>query len=153
MIGGKLSSVLGIPFYDSDKVIEEKAGCSIPEIFTRDGEEKFRDSEHRTILELLERGACVIATGGGAVMNSDSLRAMQDKSHLIWIRSDIDTILERTSKSNNRPLLNCENPEEVLEKLLEARSPLYAQAAFVVDNTPRVKIDPVQQILEFLEKQ
>ncbi len=134
-MGRALAKALGVKFYDSDKIIEEKAGRSIPDIFTEFGEEKFRDSEKKTILTLLEQPSCVIATGGGAVLNAETLHAIKEKGLVIWVTADIKTLMARVQKSNNRPLLQAENPQEILEGLLHEREALYAQAHIKMDTS------------------
>ncbi len=127
-IGRKLAKALNVIFYDSDHLIEEKAGCSINEIFERFGEDKFRDSEHRTITELLTKGACIIAVGGGAPVNNETLRAIKEKSISIWLTTDIEKILTRLKGNQTRPLLKDKNHEQILKKLMNDRAAFYAQA-------------------------
>lgn len=133
-IGARLARALDLPFVDSDRVIEEKAGCLVSEIFARDGEAKFREVEHKTITDLLESVPQVIATGGGAVLNADTMAQIKDKAISVWLRCDIDTLYDRVSKNQNRPLLQVENPRAELEKLVNAREKIYASADFVVEN-------------------
>lgn len=126
-VGKLLAERLSLPFFDSDKVIEERGGLSISEIFDMYGEARFRESETKTILELLGQGACVIATGGGALTNVPVLEAVKEKSHSFWLQTDLDTLMERLSASKNRPLLQADNPRAVLGELLAKRESAYAQ--------------------------
>jgi shikimate kinase len=126
-IGFALAQVLDIPFFDTDKEIAEKAGMSIPEIFKTFGEEKFRDSEKRALADLMQEAPCVIASGGGALMNPETLARLKADSIMIWLDIDIDTILERV-KNSDRPLIQTENPRKTLETLMAMRRPLYEQA-------------------------
>lgn len=151
-IGSHLAQRLGCAFSDSDKVIEEKAGCSIPEVFQRDGEPKFRDVEGATIIALLDQPAHVIATGGGAVMREETMATIKRKAISIWLRADIDSIMERVSKNENRPLLKDTDPRAKLESLLAARENTYAQADFVVDNPIRRDGSAVDDITEILRR-
>jgi len=116
-------------------LIEERAGCSVADIFLKFGEEKFRSSEKQTILELLSHPRCVIATGGGAIMDRETLSAMEEKGLLIWVNADIQTLLNRVKKSNTRPLLQDTNPQATLEKLYEQRKSLYARAHIKIDTS------------------
>lgn len=141
-IGKLLADHLELPFYDSDKVIEERGGLSISEIFELYGEERFRESETKTILELLEQGACVIATGGGALTNAPVLEAVKAQSHSIWLQTDLETLLKRLSQSKTRPLLQNDNPKAVLQELLAKRESLYAQMDISV-NTASGNADSV----------
>lgn len=127
-IGRKLAEQLRIPFRDSDKVIEQRAGMTIPEIFSTYGEEKFRAAEKNAILEIIESGKCILATGGGAVMNPEVLSAIKEKSVSIWLKSEIDEILKRIGGGEGRPLLQSGDPREVLAKLMTEREPFYSQA-------------------------
>ncbi len=149
-IGRQLASELGLKFIDTDSVIVERAGASVAEIFERDGEAKFREAEKNTILELLDQPPCVIATGGGLPVNSESLQAIREKSYSVWLEADIETLLERTAKNKNRPLLQQEDPSAVLQDLLEKRRDIYAQADIRVDSSAGEAREPVSQIIKLL---
>ena len=101
---------------------------SVSGIFDEFGEQKFRDAEKNTILELLEAKPCIIATGGGVLTNADTLEALKERSIMIWLDTDLETLWQRVQKSQARPLLQTENPRQKLEELMEARKSLYAQA-------------------------
>ncbi len=135
-LGKMLAESLGLPFYDSDHVIEQRAGITINEIFELYGEPKFRETETKTILELLEGGPCVIATGGGALTNAPVLDAVKEKALSIWLKTDIPTLLKRLEQSKTRPLLKHDNPQAVLEDLLAKRGPLYEQMSIHVETHP-----------------
>lgn len=135
-IGRLLAKNLELEFHDSDSLIEEKAGMPVPEIFEVFGEDKFRSSEELTILDLLEKPPCVIATGGGAVMNEAVLKALQERSISLWLDADIEDIYERIKDHKNRPLLQTENPKETLRILMEERRALYEKAAITVTTKP-----------------
>lgn len=132
-IGRLLAKELGVPFFDSDKVIEEKAGMTVSEIFENFGEEKFRESEKRTVLDLLNEDPCVISTGGGAITNYVTLEVIKRKATCVWLRADLDTLWERVKANESRPLLQRENPKQILADLLAERESLYAQAHVTVD--------------------
>lgn len=125
--GKMLAEKLKIPFFDSDQEIESRAGISINEIFELYGEEKFRETESKVIRELLEKDTCVIATGGGALTTPDVLNAVKQKSLSIWLQTPIPVLLTRLEQTKNRPLLKKDNPQAVLEDLLEKRKSLYEQ--------------------------
>lgn len=133
-LGRKLAEVLGLVFYDSDACVEERAACSVAEIFERDGEAKFREAEKNTILELLVKGPCVIATGGGAVTNAQTAQAIQAHSYNVWVKSSLEDIWTRVQKNRNRPLLQVENPKQRLTDLLTARLETYQQAPIHIEN-------------------
>ncbi len=131
-IGALLARALGLEFVDSDRKIEEAAGCSIAEIFERDGEQRFRDAEKRIIADLLETGPIVLATGGGAIVNESTADAIWSRAISIWIDADIDALLERVMHKKNRPLLAQGDPRDIIEELLEKRRPIYAKADITV---------------------
>lgn len=136
-VGKKLASVLGCSFVDADEEIELAAGMSIPEIFEHHGEAYFRDGERRVIARLIKdgHGHGVIATGGGAFINEETRALILDQAIAVWLDSDIDTLVERTSRKDNRPLLKQGDPREILTRLREERRPAYAQAQIHVMST------------------
>ena len=152
-IGRILAENLGLNFYDSDQLIEERAGLSIPEIFERYGEEKFRMSEHKTISETLERGPMVLSTGGGALLNPETVTLLQDRTHIVWINAPIELMWSRVKDGGHRPLLQTENPRQTLEELLEARKPLYEQAHIKVINDDRPTKQIVLDIINLLSEE
>ena len=125
--GKLLSQALNLPFVDSDHVIEERAGITINEIFELYGEEKFRDTERKTILDLLGQGPSVIATGGGALTTPDVLQTIKDQAISVWLQTEIPTLVERLAQAKNRPLLKQDDPEKILNELLQKRAHLYEQ--------------------------
>lgn len=134
-IGRRLAQRLGLDFLDADTEIERAAGCTIEEIFARFGEPAFRDGERRVILRLLEeRAPVVLATGGGAFMDAETRVAIRRHGIAVWLRADLDVLLRRVARRSNRPLLKQGDPREVLEKLMAARHPFYAEADLVVDS-------------------
>jgi shikimate kinase len=149
-IGRLLAKKLGISFVDSDDEIVASAGQSIVDIFERYGENAFRDLEKKVIRRLLETKACVISTGGGCITEPETLSVLTQNAHLVWLQSDLDILVERTSKRNDRPLLKDKDPKEVLSELLQARTPFYTQAHFHV-NANHGGHDTVNQICQALE--
>ncbi|MCB1556598.1 MAG: shikimate kinase [Alphaproteobacteria bacterium] len=133
-IGRMLAEALDLPFCDSDDEVEKAAGMSIPDIFECYGESAFRDGEKKVIRRLIEDGIQVIATGGGAIMSSETAALIKDRALSVWIRADIPVILERTARTDKRPLLRVDNPEAVLRALAEKRYPVYAKADITVDS-------------------
>ena len=128
-VGRDLAAALNLPFYDSDDEIEQAAGMSIPDIFEKYGEAHFREGEHRVIKRLLEGDACVISTGGGAVMTPDTADLIWNNAISIWIDTDIDDILQRISHNiEKRPLLTQGDPKTILQELLVKRKPVYQKA-------------------------
>lgn len=150
-IGLELARALNRPFIDADQEIERAAGCTISEIFDRFGEASFRDGERRVIKRILqEEGACVLATGGGAVMNPDTAELIHHASLCIWLDTDMDVLVERTSRNDKRPLLAGGNARQILQDLYQQRKPVY-------DKTAHIRITggetPVERITnEILER-
>ena len=133
-IGRQLAKALCVPFYDSDKVIEENTGVNIPTIFEYEGEEGFRTREQNTIEQLTELDDIVLATGGGAIIKEQNRNALKQRGFVVYLQCSVDKILQRTKRDNQRPLLHTENPRERLEELFAEREPLYISCAdFKID--------------------
>lgn len=133
-VGRRLSHVLGIAFTDADAEIELAAGKSIPEIFADHGEAEFREGERRVIARLLRSGPQVLATGGGAYMNEETRDNIRAAGIAVWLRADLNLLLERVRKRNDRPLLNTSDPEAVMRRLIDTRYPVYALADIAIDS-------------------
>ncbi len=133
-VGRRLAHRLDLPFRDADAEIEAAAGCPIPEIFARFGEPEFREGERRVIRRLLtEQGPLVLATGGGAFMAPETRALIREHAWSLWLRADLDVLVQRTAGRTHRPLLNEGDPRVRLDALLAARDPVYAEADVVVD--------------------
>jgi shikimate kinase len=133
-IGRRLAVRLTLPFFDSDTEIESAAGETIPEIFRNRGESAFRDGERRVISRLLTQPTHILATGGGAFMDPSTREAIKRRGVSIWLRADLDVLLARVSRRSNRPLLQQDDPRDVLAGLIEQRYPVYAEADLVIDS-------------------
>ncbi|MEQ8402465.1 MAG: shikimate kinase [Roseitalea porphyridii] len=133
-IGRLLAAALDLPFVDADKEIEAAAGCSVEDIFAAHGETAFRDGERRVISRLLSEPKMVLATGGGAFMDPATRKLIHQRATSVWLRADVDLLVRRTSRRNNRPLLKRGDPREILSKLIEQRYPVYASADVIVDS-------------------
>lgn len=131
-IGRRLAARLEIPFVDADAEIERAAGMTISDIFAKHGEASFRSGEARVIARLLEAGPQVLATGGGAFMNTDTRVLIGQKGISIWLKADYDILMRRIRRRNDRPLLNTENPADTLKRLIEERYPVYGLADVTV---------------------
>ena len=133
-IGRNLARRLDLPFVDADAEIEAAAGCSIEDIFALYGESDFRDGERRVIGRLLDGPIRVMATGGGAFMDPLTRRRIRERGISIWLRADLELLLSRVSRRNDRPLLKADDPRRVLERLIAERHPVYAEADIAVDS-------------------
>lgn len=125
-IGRKVAQMLSLPFSDADHEIEAASRMSIPDLFEQYGEPEFRALERRVIARLLKQGPKVLATGGGAFMNADTRRAVARHGVAVWLKADIDVLMERVSRKQNRPLLKTADPEGTMRKLIDERYPVYA---------------------------
>ena len=127
-IGKRLAARLSLPFVDADTEIERAAGMTIPEIFEAHGEPYFRAGEARVIARLLDGGPQVLATGGGAVMTQSTRDLIHIKGISIWLKADLDVLVKRTKRRNDRPLV------DKLKDLLPLREPVYALSDIVVQS-------------------
>ncbi|MBZ0216861.1 MAG: shikimate kinase [Fimbriimonadaceae bacterium] len=133
-VGRRLATRLNLPFVDVDSEIEEAAGLKIEDIFSSYGEAQFRTGEQRVIERLLRDTPGVLATGGGAFMNPTTRKAISANGISVWLKADFDTLFSRVKRRNHRPLLKAENPEQILRKLIEERTPVYAQADITIES-------------------
>jgi shikimate kinase len=131
-LGRRLAQRLGVSFRDADSEIEIAAGCSISEIFDRYGEAAFRDGERRVIARLLGEPPHVLATGGGAFIDTDTRNRVKQRAVSVWIKAPVDVLLARTQRRDTRPLLRNGDPLETLTRLLEEREPIYAEADLTI---------------------
>jgi len=131
-VGRRLANRLGRQFIDSDEEIERAAQMSIPEIFEQRGETEFRAGETRVIARLLKERDIVLATGGGAFVNEETRALVKAEAVSVWLKADLDILFERVSRRSNRPLLKTADPRATLEKLIEDRYPIYAEADITV---------------------
>jgi shikimate kinase len=145
-IGRRLASRLGIPFIDADTEIVSAAGMTIPEIFEKHGEPYFRAGEARVIARLLDNGPQVLATGGGSVMDPQTRALIGQKGISIWLKADIDVLLKRTKRRNDRPLV------EKIKDLLPVREPIYAQADIIIQSRDEPHDTIIDEILGELPK-
>jgi shikimate kinase len=151
-IGRMLSQELALEFVDVDREIEERAGADIPWIFDVEGEIGFRDREEMVVDDLTQNDNQILATGGGAVLRATNRACLQSRGFVVYLDTSIEQQLERTSKDKNRPLLRAENPQEVLERLMEIRDPLYRLTSDLIVKTDRrhprgVVADIVKQLV------
>lgn len=130
-VGRELQQRLGYPLVDMDQVIEQRAGKPITAIFADDGESVFRDMETELLRELTDPDAPqrIISTGGGVVMREENQQLLRALGYVVWLQAPAEVILERTGKNRSRPLLQTEDPSEVIQRLMQTRLPLYQETA------------------------
>jgi len=155
-VGRQLAKELAMDFVDSDKEIEQRTGANISLIFDIEGEQGFRAREHDVIEELTARDNIVLATGGGAILDSENRTNMTDRGIVIYLQASVDQLYKRTSKDKKRPLLQTQDPKAKLQALLEAREPLYLEVADLVvktdTNTLKGVLTEIQARLPALDK-
>lgn len=152
-VGMELAKLLGLPFIDSDKEIERAAGMTIPDIFERFGEAGFRDGEKKVFLRLLAGGDKVLASGGGAYINPDIRADIKKKAVSVWLKAGLETLVERTSRTDHRPLLQGVDKAEKLKQLMDVRYPVYAEADITVLTDDQSPKQMARRIVEELELQ
>jgi shikimate kinase len=150
-VGRRLAAALDLPFRDSDEEVQRAAGRTVAEIFAERGEAEFRDGERRVIARLLDEPPHVLATGGGAFMNPETRRLVKEKAVSVWLRADIDVMLRRVSRKNDRPLLQGPDPHGVLEALAAQRYPVYAEADIEIESSDTPHASTVELIIDALQ--
>lgn len=151
-IGRQLASELSLEFFDSDHEVEKRTGVTITHIFDIEGEAGFRKRETAMLDELTEKKGIVLATGGGAILKPENRQFLMSRGTTIYLYANIDTLLERTSKDRNRPLLQTEDPHAKLEELLDIRDPLYRETADIIIDTGKDSVRlALKEILEKLQ--
>ncbi len=133
-IGRRLAARLGLKFVDADTEIEKAAGCSIADIFEIHGEPAFREGERRVVARLLKEPPHVLATGGGAFMDAETRERIRERGISVWLRADLELLLSRVSRRDDRPLLKDGDKRTILSELIAQRHPVYAKADIVVDS-------------------
>mgnify|MGYP001054288363 CR=1 FL=1 len=149
-VGRRLASRLGYDFIDVDDLIEAKAGMAIPEIFTSRGEAAFRELETRMVEVAAGRVGCVIATGGGAIVDPRNFEALRRSGVIVTLTADPDTILSRIGAGADRPLLEGGEKRERIRNLLAARAAAYARAHLTVDTSKRTVDEVVDALVSLL---
>ena len=150
-VGRRLAQALQPPFSDVDEEIERAARMSVSEVFGRFGEAYFRDGERRVIARLLQRGAGVIATGGGAFVQADTRALIKERGIAVWLDSDTATLVERVTRKDTRPLLRGGDPAEILTRLKAEREPAYAEAPLKVLSSGGPQSDTVHRVLKAID--
>lgn len=135
-VGQALAAQLNLNYYDTDQVIQERSGADIPWIFDVEGERGYRDREARIIDELSKKEGVLLATGGGAVLYESNRQVLAKRGTVIYLHVSIDKQVDRTKRTDHRPLLKGQkNPRVILEELSKERNPLYKSIADYTYNT------------------
>lgn len=153
-VGRRLANRLNLQFFDSDQEIERRTGASVSLIFEIEGEEGFRKREKDIIDELTKHSGIVLATGGGAVLDSENRLVLANRGVVVYLRTGLAQLLRRTSRDSKRPLLKTDDAAAKLQELLDIRGPLYEGIADLVIDTdqrsPQSIVDEIdrQKILQ-----
>jgi shikimate kinase len=151
-VGRRLARRLGLPFVDSDAEIEGASGYPAAEMFERYGERDFRDGERRLVARLVEGDVRVIATGGGAYVDPNTRKLLNERAITVWLDAPTDILAERTSRRDTRAQLRNGDAKKVLERLAKERRPSYEEAHIHVKSGDGAHKDVVDAIVEALEK-
>jgi shikimate kinase len=152
LVGKKLAKGLKMSYLDTDELIERRERAKIRRIFQERGEDYFRKVETKIIKEVSGFDNCVISTGGGAILKKKNLATLKRKGVIICLSANPKVILERTSKSQNRPLLKSKDPKSRVLDLLKTRRSSYEKADFEVDTSELTTSEVVERIEDFLRK-
>jgi shikimate kinase len=149
-IGRRLAAALQLPFADADDEIVSAAGRSIEDIFAERGECEFRRGERQVIARLLAGPVHVLATGGGAFIDPTTRALMKSRAISIWLKAPIDVLMKRVTRRDHRPLLKKEDPQAVMQRLMDERYPIYAEADLTIESSPGPHNSAVSAILTAL---
>ncbi len=150
--GRLLANRVGYSFIDTDNKIEAVNKMSIPEMFQKYGEKYFRERETEVIETIAKYHYAVISTGGGVVLNPHNMNLLSQNGVVVSLTASIDSILERTSRRNSRPLLETVDRRKVIEELLKARIEFYRKADCVIDTSNISPLQVTDKIIDFMRK-
>ena len=150
VVGARLAERLGLPFIDLDRLIEEGAGLKVTEVFASEGEAGFRRRERELIATLAHRRDCVIATGGGAVLDPENVQHLKMGGVIVCLRAEPGVILQRVGPDDRRPLLEGQERLARIRELLEMRAAAYARADLSIDTSTSNVEEVVDQIVRHL---
>ena len=148
-VGKILAKRLKLTFIDLDEVIEKELNLTIQEIFSRYGEDFFRDAETKALRSIADKDRHVVAAGGGVVLRKENWQVMKAKGFTVYLRAPAEVLWSRVKNNTSRPLLQVENPFERLCELFSQRIPQYEKADLIVDTE---NVSPEYLALEIAEK-
>ena len=149
-IGGLLAKKLNFKFFDIDKIIENETKMKITEIFKIKGENFFRNLEEKTTIKLLNFSDVVISLGGGGFINETIRKETNTKSKTFWLDWNLDTLISRIRKKNNRPVASALNNDE-LKNLIIERSKYYSKAKYKINCQKLTRSEIIKKILNLYE--
>jgi shikimate kinase len=142
-VGRQLARMLHLTFLDSDEEVENRTGVDISFIFEKEGEEGFRKREAKVIEDLSNMDGVVLATGGGAVSDSQNRSNLGARGYVVYLKTSVEQQLQRTARRNVRPLLETGDRRDVLDELMTEREPLYLEIADLTVDTDGRKVKAV----------
>ena len=149
-IARELSKMLHMRLVDIDAEIEKARKMKINDIFRIYGEQYFRDVETDMIKKLSSEKNIIISTGGGAVLRDENMEALKENGIIFCLNASTETIMERTSRSEDRPLLKVEKPKEKITEMLSYRRPFYEKAGIMIETDSKTPLEVVQEIMEII---
>jgi shikimate kinase len=151
-VGKTLTEYLGatFKFIETDQIIIEMAGKTIPEIFSEDGEEIFREYEIKACEKVSNLTNIVVSCGGGVVLNNVNIENLKRNCYIVLLEASIEELFKRAMKDgkDTRPVIDKEDPKKEIEKVLKFRRPFYKAAAeYIIDTTGKEIEDIVEEIV------
>ena len=146
-VARELSLLRGMRLIDIDREIEKSEGMVIPDIFLRHGEDYFRQIEAAAILQFASEQEVIIATGGGAVLREENLKALQAHGIVFCLTASPETITRRTARNNDRPLLQCDDRQARISELLAERQPYYEKAGIMINTEGKTPFEIANEII------
>lgn len=147
-VGKELSRLLDMKLIDVDTEIEKSRKLTINDIFKKFGEPRFREIETEMIKNLSEKKNIIISTGGGAVLKQENTDALRKNGVIVCLTASPETILKRTSRNSDRPLLQVGNPFKKIKELLNFRTPFYEKADIMIDTEGKAPLHIAEEIIE-----
>lgn len=144
-IGKELHRETNLRFTDTDQLIEQQTGMSIPQIFKIHGESHFRDLETGVLRQMQSgsRHSRIISTGGGITIRPENRKLLKELGFVVWLHTDVNTLYQRISRCSNRPLLQAQDPRGVLARLMDERLPFYQETAHLTIDTANLHIHEI----------
>jgi len=152
VVGEKLAQRLNMKYISTDDVIEKDVGMPIPKIFKKRGEPYFRDAETKVVKCVAMLDNFVIDTGGGVVQKSENMEELERNGVIICLTASPEVILRRTSKTDYRPLLNVNDAESEIKKLLNKRKRFYKRCSRMIDTSNKGIEEVADEIIKFLSE-
>jgi shikimate kinase len=148
IVGQALAEKLDMNLVEMDWFIEQEAGMGIPEIFSKEGEIGFREREIAATKKIAGEKSCVIACGGGIILNKINTDRLKESSVIVYLTASPGTILKRVSgEAGQRPLLEVEDQLKTIKEMLKYRGPYYERAAEITVNTSRLTVNAVAETI------